>query len=161
MKFNEGNWFLFIKVIWQWIKTCSWVWISPRGQRLSSLGVLLHLPISIFNLCETNLGLLKAIMAKSGIWVLLYTVQIELQIKHLYLKWLDLQQSTLATTDWDLTQLKTNIMYIRTTEACMHSIVCKELFSTHNTLCRYIYNVSLVLVFHVQMILITLLLMSY
>ena len=36
----------------QFRSMCSSVWISPQGHRRASLGILLHLPVSIFSLCE-------------------------------------------------------------------------------------------------------------
>ena len=40
----------------QFRSMCSSVWISPQGHRRASLGILLHLPVSIFSLCEDSLS---------------------------------------------------------------------------------------------------------
>ena len=50
----------------QFRSMCSSVWISPQGHRRASLGILLHLPVSIFSLCEDSRSLVKAFLLYSG-----------------------------------------------------------------------------------------------
>ena len=50
----------------QFRSMCSSVWISPQGHRRASLGILLHLPVSIFSLCEDSLSLVNAFLLYSG-----------------------------------------------------------------------------------------------
>jgi len=47
--------------------TCSSVSITPQGHSLSSLGIWLHLPVSMANLCDDNLNRVVYTRSRSGI----------------------------------------------------------------------------------------------
>jgi len=47
--------------------TCCSIFITPQGHSLSSLGVWLHLPVSMANLCDDNLNRVVYTRSRSGI----------------------------------------------------------------------------------------------